>query len=156
MALILLPSPFAWYDAKAGRFRMLTHTFRMGMVCGAGTSVPCGGSVPLGGGEPMGALASSGGAEPFENWTYHEDMLAYNWSVPVSEAVAGASPDSYTQRKQQKVEVMRRRERPFLFWDDDGKVYLFTSVSPADTKLQMYTHVQQVIMPPGIGGPLME
>jgi hypothetical protein len=25
----------------------------------------------------MGALASSGGEHPFANWTYHEDMLAY-------------------------------------------------------------------------------
>ena len=32
----------------------------------------------------MGALASSGGAHPFANWSYHEDMLAYNWSVPVA------------------------------------------------------------------------
>ena len=31
---------FAWYDAKAKRYRMLVHTmsFRMGMVCGAGTT----------------------------------------------------------------------------------------------------------------------
>jgi len=50
-------------------------------------------------------------------------------------------------------ETMRRRERPFLLFDDDGKVYLFTSVSPANVSLQMYTHVQQVTLPPGVGGP---
>ena len=38
---------------------------------------------------------------------------------------------------------MLRRERPFLLFDDDGKVYLHTSVSPGNTSLQMYTHVQQ-------------
>ena len=43
--------PFAWWDAAANRFRMLLHTFRMGMVCGAGTAKACGDGVPLGGGE---------------------------------------------------------------------------------------------------------
>ena len=61
-----------------------------------------------------------------------------NWSVPV---IGGGE------------ETMRRRERPFLLFDDDGKVYLFTSVSPANVSLQMYTHVQQVTLPPGVGGP---
>ena len=27
-----MEDPFAWWDAAAKRFRMLTHTFRMGMV----------------------------------------------------------------------------------------------------------------------------
>jgi hypothetical protein len=112
-----------WFDARAQRFRMLTHTFRMGMVCGAGTAVPCGGGVPLGGGEPMGGFASTGGPHPFQNWSYHETGLAYNWSIPL---ISGGR------------ETMRRRERPFLLFDDGGKVYLFTSVSPANTSLQMY------------------
>ena len=62
----------------------------------------------------------------------------YNWSVPV----IGGGAETY-----------RRRERPFLLFDDDGKVYLFTSVSPANLSQQMFTHVQEVHMPPGIGGP---
>ena len=84
------------------------------MICGAGTAVPCGRSAcdhtptALGGGEPMGALASSAGAEPFAEWSYVENWLAYNWSVPVS---GGAG-----------CEVLRRRERPFLLFDDDGRV----------------------------------
>ena len=84
------------------------------MICGAGTAVPCGRSAcdhtptALGGGEPMGALASSGGEEPFANWSYVENWLAYNWSVPVS---GGGG-----------CEVLRRRERPFLLFDDDGRV----------------------------------
>ena len=85
-----------------------------GMICGAGTAVPCGRSAcdhtptALGGGEPMGALASSGDEEPFANWSYVENWLAYNWSVPVS---GGGG-----------CEVLRRRERPFLLFDDDGRV----------------------------------
>lgn len=121
---------------------MLTHTFRMGMICGAGTAIPCGGGTPLLGGEPMGGFATSGGAHPFANWSYHEDMLAYNWSVPV--LGDGAVPEA---------EVMRRRERPFLLFDDD-RVFLFTAVSPANRSLQMYTHVQEVVLPPGVGGPV--
>ena len=84
------------------------------MICGAGTAVPCGRSAcdhtptALGGGEPMGALASSAGEEPFANWSYVENWLAYNWSVPVS---GGGG-----------CEVLRRRERPFLLFDDDGRV----------------------------------
>ena len=49
--------------------------------------------------------------------------------------------------------ALRRRERPFLLFDDDGKVYLFTAASPANTSQQMYAHVQQVTLPPGVGGP---
>lgn len=120
------------------RYRMVTHTFRMGMICGAGTAVPCGSGAALLGGEPMGGFASSAGDHPFEGWEYHEDALAYNWSVPTADGSR---------------EIMRRRERPFLLFDDDGKVFLFTSVSPANTSLQMYTHVQQVTLPPGVGGP---
>ena len=41
----------------------------------------------------------------------------------------------------------------FGFFDDDGRVYLFTCASPADTRLQMYTHVQEVQLPAGIGPP---
>ncbi len=84
------------------------------MICGGGTAVPCGRSAcdhtptALGGGEPMGALATSAGAEPFANWSYVENWLAYNWSVPVS---GGGG-----------CEVLRRRERPFLLFDDDGRV----------------------------------
>ena len=134
-----MEDPFAWWDARAQRFRMLTHTFRMGMVCGASTSIPCGpGGKGQSHGAPMGALASSGGAHPFANWSYHEDMLAYNWSVPV---IGGGTED------------MRRRERPFLLFDDDGNVYLYTSVSPGNSSLHMYTHVQQVTLPRGVGGP---
>ena len=48
---------------------------------------------------------------------------------------------------------MRRRERPFLLFEDDGRVFLFTSVSPANVSVQMYSHVQQVSLPPGVGGP---
>ena len=86
------------------------------MICGAGTAVPCGRSAcdhtptALGGGEPMGALASSGGEEPFAEWSYVENWLAYNWSVPVSGGGGGGC------------EVLRRRERPFLLFDDDGRV----------------------------------
>lgn len=90
-----MEDPFAWWDAASKRFRMLTHTFRMGMVCGAGTTVPCGGGAELLGGEPMGALASSGGEHPFANWTYHEDMLAYNCEPrPFTPAEPFQRPDS--------------------------------------------------------------
>ena len=150
------------------------------MICGAGTAVPCGRSAcdhtptTLGGGEPMGALASSAGEEPFAEWSYVENWLAYNWSVPVS---GGAG-----------CEVLRRRERPFLLFDDDGRVrpilypvssqsqnqsyhyhaafvsikcmsvrcvqvYLYTSASPSNTSLHSYAHVQQVKLPSGVGGP---
>lgn len=127
-----------WWDDQRKRFCMLTHTFRMGMVCGAGTAIPCGGGEPLEGGEPMGGFAFTSGSDPFANWSYVEDVLAYNWSVPV---LGGGT------------ETMRRRERPFLLFDDYGKVYLFTAVSPANTSVQMYTHVQEVLLPPGVGGP---
>ena len=85
-------------------------------------------------------------------------------------------------------EVLRRRERPFLLFDDDGRVrpilywypvssqsqnqsyqatfasikcmsvrcvqvYLYTSASPSNTSLYSYAHVQQVNLPPGVGGP---
>ena len=52
----------------------------------------------------MGGFASSGGVHPFANWSYHEDMLAYNWSVPVE----GGG-----------IEVMRRRERHVPFAIDN-------------------------------------
>jgi hypothetical protein len=143
--------PFAWWDAKARRFRMLTHTFRMGMVCGAGTATACGSGAALGGGEPMGALASSGGPQPFANWTYNEASLAYGWSVPVAGGDGGG--DSKDDEMEVEEEIMRRRERPFLLFDDDGKVYLFTAVSPANTSLHMYTHVQEVKLPAGVGAP---
>ena len=45
------------------------------------------------------------------------------------------------------------RCRPFLLFDDDSRVYLFTSVSPSNTSTQMYTHVQEVTLPPGVAGP---
>lgn len=135
--------PFAWYDAAAKRYRMLLHTFRMGMVCGAGTAAPCGGGAALKGGEPTGAFATSAGDDPFDGWRYIEDHLAYNWSIPTASAAAGGG-SSYT---------LRRRERPFLLFDDDGKVYLFTSASPANLSQQMYAHVQEVVLPPGVGPP---
>lgn len=131
--------PFAWWDAAAGRYRMLLHTFRMGMICGAGTATPCAPGTELLGGEPYGALASSAGPDPWQGWSYVEDQLAYNWTVPSSVG------SQYT---------LRRRERPFLLFDDDGKVYLFTSASPANQSQQMFAHVQQVRLPPGVGGPL--
>ena len=126
---------------------MLLHSFRMGMVCGAGTATPCGGGAALGGGEPLGALASSEGANPFAGWIYADHALAYGWGVPLARA-GGASPGVGVG-----VEVMRRRERPFLLFDGDGRVYLYTAVSPANTSQHMYTHVQEVALPNGVGGP---
>ena len=99
----------------------------------------------------MGALASSGGPQPFANWTYNEASLAYGWSVPVAGGDGGG--DSKDDEMEVEEEIMRRRERPFLLFDDDGKVYLFTAVSPANTSLHMYTHVQEVKLPAGVGAP---
>eukprot|EP01051_Picozoa_sp_SAG22_P002173 SAG22_NODE_95_length_20791_cov_40.318514_13_plen_517_part_00 len=136
--------PFGWFDRKAQRFRMLTHTFRMGMICGAGTTQLCGGGVDLSTGcsaagcEPLGGFASSAGPAPFDGWTYHEDSLAFDWQVPTT----GGGSDAF-----------RRRERPSLLFDDDGRVYLYTSVSPADGKRQMCTHGVEVLLPFGVGGP---
>ena len=140
--------PFAWWDAKAQRFRMLTHTFRMGMICGAGTTLTCGtangSSVDLltgcsaAGCSPLGGFASSARASAFDGWSYHEDSVAFDWEVPTA---GGGS------------ELFRRRERPSLFFAEDGKVYLYTSVSPADGKRQMYTHGVEVSLSDGVGGP---
>ena len=145
--------PFAWFDVKAQRFRMVVHSFRMGLLCGAGTTVPCGtspngsngSSVDLltgcsaAGCSPLGGFASSGGASPFDGWRFHEDSAAFDWRVPV---VGGGS------------ELFRRRERPSLLFDEDGKVFLYTSVSPAGGKRQMYTHGVEVLTPDGVGGPV--
>ena len=148
--------PFAWYDAAAKRYRMLLHTFRMGMVCGAGTAVPCGDGADLLGGEPYGAFATSAGDDPYTGWRYYEDHLAYNWSIPVAAASnggGGSSGNDNGRGGSGSRYILRRRERPFLLFDDDGKVYLFTSASPANLTQQMYTHVQEVLLPPGVGGP---
>jgi hypothetical protein len=153
--------PFAWYDHAAAQVRMILHTFRMGMLCGAGTKVPCGGGAALNGGEPTGAFATSAAASTaadgvptnlgafFNGWQYHEDALAYNWSIPTP----SANGDHDTPSANGNYEVLRRRERPWLLFDDDGKVYLFTCASPSNTSIQMYTHAQEVALPAGLGPP---
>jgi hypothetical protein len=142
---------------------MILHTFRMGMVCDAGTSIPCGG-VHGAGNQPTGAFATSaavhtadsiaadGGGNGnvsafFSGWQYHEDALAYNWSIPTAPSSGSTSYSPTTNH-----EILRRRERPWLLFDD-GKVYLFTCASPSNVSIQMYTHVQEISLPAGLGPP---